>query len=110
VFHGGSGERGSDALTFGAACEEWLRYVEQDRRRAPSTLADYRNTVRAYLRPERPATNGRSSTRTPVSRAGVPVESSGTSGSQTLAARVVRVVAWVLVSHPEGTSAMTASL
>jgi len=47
-----AGERGSDALTFGDACEEWLRYVEHDRRRAPSTLADYRNTVRAYLLPE----------------------------------------------------------
>jgi integrase len=38
-------------VTFGQACEEWLRYVEHDRQRAPSTLADYRNTVRFYLLP-----------------------------------------------------------
>ncbi len=44
-----AGERTGDAVTFGDACTEWLRYVEHDRRRAPSTLADYRNTVRAYL-------------------------------------------------------------
>jgi integrase len=44
-----AGERAAGAVTFGDACREWLRYVEHDRRRAPSTLADYRNTVRAYL-------------------------------------------------------------
>ena len=44
-----AGERTAGAVTFGDACREWLRYVEHDKRRAPSTLADYRNTVRAYL-------------------------------------------------------------
>lgn len=28
--------------TFGEACEEWLRYVEHDRDRRPSTVGDYR--------------------------------------------------------------------
>ncbi len=38
--------------TFGDACAEWLRYVEFDRQRAPSTLEDYRNAVNRYLLPE----------------------------------------------------------
>ena len=37
--------------TFGEACAEWLRYVEHDRARRPSTVADYRNTLRRYLLP-----------------------------------------------------------
>jgi integrase len=37
--------------TFGEACEEWLRYVEHDRDRRPSTVRDYRNTVKRYLLP-----------------------------------------------------------
>ncbi len=37
--------------TFGEACDEWLRYVEHDRERRPSTVRDYRNTVRRYLLP-----------------------------------------------------------
>ncbi|MGH2970186.1 MAG: tyrosine-type recombinase/integrase [Solirubrobacteraceae bacterium] len=39
------------AHTFGQACDEWLRYVEHDRERRPSTVRDYRNTVRRYLLP-----------------------------------------------------------
>lgn len=35
--------------TFGDAVAEWLRYVEHDRQRAPSTLADYRNVSNAML-------------------------------------------------------------
>src|SRR5215218_7899619 len=38
--------------TFGDACAEWLRYVEHEKQRAPSTLKDYRNTVKCYLKPE----------------------------------------------------------
>jgi len=38
--------------TFGDACAEWLRYVEDDRQRAPSTLKDYRNVVKGSLLPE----------------------------------------------------------
>ncbi len=38
--------------TFADACAEWLRYVEHDRQRAPSTLADYRNVVNGCLLPE----------------------------------------------------------
>jgi integrase len=38
--------------TFGEACDEWLRYIEHDRQRAPSTLRDYRNTVNGCLLPE----------------------------------------------------------
>ena len=37
--------------TFGEACAEWLRYIEFDRERRPSTLGDYRNTVKRYLLP-----------------------------------------------------------
>jgi len=32
---------------FEDACEEWLRYVEQERDCKPSTLRDYRSTVEA---------------------------------------------------------------
>jgi hypothetical protein len=39
-------------VSFGDACAEWLRYVEHERRRAPSTLRDYRNAVEGYLKPE----------------------------------------------------------
>lgn len=38
--------------TFEDACAEWLRYVEHDRQRAPSTLRDYRNVVNGVLLPE----------------------------------------------------------
>jgi integrase len=38
--------------TFGDACEEWLRYIEHDRARAPTTLRDYRRAVDGYLLPE----------------------------------------------------------
>jgi integrase len=38
--------------TFGEACSAWLRYVEHDKQRAPSTLADYRNVVNGSLLPE----------------------------------------------------------
>jgi integrase len=37
-------------LTFGRACDEWLAYVENDRKRRPSTVRDYRNTTNALLR------------------------------------------------------------
>jgi hypothetical protein len=38
--------------TFGEACEAWLAYVAHEKDRCPSTIADYRNTVRRYLLPE----------------------------------------------------------
>jgi integrase len=38
--------------TFGDACVEWLRYIEHDQQRAPSTIADYRNVVNGSLFPE----------------------------------------------------------
>src|SRR3954447_544843 len=37
--------RASALHTFGEACSKWLRYVEHDRARRPSTVGDYRNTV-----------------------------------------------------------------
>ena len=46
-----AGERARGAVTFGEACDEWLRYIEHERKRSPSTLADYRSTVRAGLLP-----------------------------------------------------------
>ena len=39
------------AVTFEPACLEWLRYVERDRQRAPSTVTDYRYTVNTHLLP-----------------------------------------------------------
>ena len=37
--------------TFADAAAEWLRYIEQDRRRKPSTVAGYRAIVRGQLLP-----------------------------------------------------------
>jgi len=44
-------------VTFADAATEWLRLVEDDRERKPSTLRDYRSALRAHLLPafgERP--------------------------------------------------------
>lgn len=38
-----------DTVAFRYAAEEWLRYVEDDRQRKPSTVRDYRNTTRRHL-------------------------------------------------------------
>ena len=38
--------------TFADAAAEWLRYVEHDRKRRPSTVRDYRNTINGRLNPE----------------------------------------------------------
>jgi integrase len=38
-------------MTFADAAAEWLRFVEYDRRRKPSTLEGYRAVVRAHLLP-----------------------------------------------------------
>lgn len=38
--------------TFKEAAEEWLRYVEHDRKRRPSTVRDYRNSLERDLVPE----------------------------------------------------------
>jgi integrase len=38
--------------TFADAAAEWLRYVEQDRKRKPSTVADYRGVLEHALKPE----------------------------------------------------------
>ena len=38
--------------TFGDAVAEWLRYVEHEKARRPSTLRDYRNTANAAMLPE----------------------------------------------------------
>ena len=37
--------------TFADAAAEWLRYVEQDRQRKPSTVSGYRTIVRTHLLP-----------------------------------------------------------
>jgi hypothetical protein len=39
-------------VTFADAAAEWLRYVEQDRKRKPSTVADYKGVVAHALKPE----------------------------------------------------------
>jgi integrase len=38
-------------VTFADACDEYLRYVEFDLDRKPSTLCDYRSIIRAHLEP-----------------------------------------------------------
>jgi hypothetical protein len=38
-------------VTFGQACDDWLDYIEHDRKRRPTTVRGYRNTVSCYLRP-----------------------------------------------------------
>ena len=40
-----------DGATFGDACREWLRHVEHDRERKPSTLAGYRRDAFGVLLP-----------------------------------------------------------
>lgn len=42
---------GSD-VTFGQAAREWMRYVEHDRKRRPSTIRDYRRELETRLIPE----------------------------------------------------------
>jgi integrase len=39
-------------VTFADAAAEWLRFIEQDRERKPSTLKDYRSVVDARLLPQ----------------------------------------------------------
>jgi integrase len=56
------GARRSD-VTFAQAAEEWLRFIEQDRGRKPSTVKDYRSVLRSRLLPafgERPLESIRS--------------------------------------------------
>jgi len=43
--------RSGDGHTFEDAAAEYLRYVEHERQRRPSTLRDYRNTINCYLLP-----------------------------------------------------------
>ena len=38
-------------VTFSDAAAEWLRFIEEDRERKPSTLVDYRSALRAHLLP-----------------------------------------------------------
>jgi integrase len=38
-------------VTFADAAAEWLRFIEEDRERKPSTLKDYRSVLQAYLLP-----------------------------------------------------------
>src|SRR5438309_5326882 len=37
--------------TFADAAAEWLRFIEEDRERKPSTLLDYQSALRAHLLP-----------------------------------------------------------
>jgi integrase len=39
-------------VTFGQAAREWMRYVEHDRKRRPSTIRDYRRELETRLIPE----------------------------------------------------------
>jgi integrase len=44
--------RRSSTVTFAEAAREWLRYVEHDRKRRPSTINDYRSIVERRLLPD----------------------------------------------------------
>ena len=44
--------RPGDDISFQMACDEWLRYVEFDRKRRPSTIRDYRREIKARLIPQ----------------------------------------------------------
>jgi integrase len=44
-------DRGDASVKFGTAVAAWLRYVEHEQHRAPSTIRDYRNTVHRHLTP-----------------------------------------------------------
>jgi len=46
------GHKRAQDHTFGEASEAWLAYVAHETDRRPSTVKDYRNTVRRYLLPE----------------------------------------------------------
>jgi integrase len=43
--------RGAHDASFADACAEWLRYVQHDRRRRPSTMRDYTGIVERELEP-----------------------------------------------------------
>lgn len=47
-----SQSRLASTVTFAEAAREWLRYVEHDRKRRPSTIADYRWIVERRLLPD----------------------------------------------------------
>ncbi len=38
-------------MTFADAASEWLRFIEEDRERKPSTVRDYRSVLNAHLLP-----------------------------------------------------------
>ena len=44
--------RPGDDVTFRQACDEWMVYVEFDRKRRPSTIQDYRREIERRLIPE----------------------------------------------------------
>ena len=44
--------RAGDEVSFRQACEEWMRYVEFDRKRRPSTIRDYRREIEKRLIPQ----------------------------------------------------------
>lgn len=46
-----SGGEQRPVVTFAEAAAEWLRFIEEDRERKPSTLKDYRSVLNAYLLP-----------------------------------------------------------
>src|SRR5204862_2450493 len=42
---------GRSGVTSAEAASEWLRFIEEDRERKPSTLVDYRSALRGHLLP-----------------------------------------------------------
>lgn len=48
---GATPEGPADTITFADAAAAWLHYIEHDRKRSPSTVRDYRSSLRAVLLP-----------------------------------------------------------
>jgi hypothetical protein len=60
--------------TFGDAAAEWLRFIEEDRERKPSTLVDYRSALNPHLLPafgERPLASCRQAGEANIYPAGI---------------------------------------
>ncbi|MBO0768068.1 MAG: site-specific integrase [Solirubrobacterales bacterium] len=49
--HGTLAGMRSGGATFAEVAAEWLRFIEQDRERKPSTIVDYRSALHAHLLP-----------------------------------------------------------
>ena len=61
-------------VTFAEAAEEYLRWLEHDRERKPSTLRDYRSIVRGHLLPRSATCRSRTSRPSAIERWRAPLD------------------------------------